>query len=382
MIDGTPPAPVSDTLAPLPAIAAATLTLTRIYDVGYAVDLDRAHDLLAADAIRPRPSAGVRQSASIQIAQTPLRVDLAAATVEIEGVRLAGQLRASVYDLGAITIALTLPLPPRTSWEAVADLFASAQEPTEEVERGFREALDGLETLIRPAIERPERSPLDEDYSVLMIERLDPPGETAALEQHPLVRSALLGERRTLGRESYAAITSMNYYPDDLALLSWNGALMVEPDPNAAATVLELLEFANVELLLLRSYDADLEKEIHRLNERISAVHGRPYLPIVGRYTRLLNEAQRTVFEISEVTERIDNAYRVTDDVYWNRLYSAALGVLRVGLWRTEVEQRLSLIRESYMMLRDRAESDRSASLEWIVILLIAFEIVMALFVQ
>jgi len=362
----------------LPAIESATLTLYRFHELGYAIDLDRARECLSDTVTQPRTRAPVRRSESIEIAQPPLWVEMGAAAVELEGMRFDGSIRAGVYDLGAVSLALTLPVPRASGWETVADLFAVAQDLPQAVERRFLNALDDLERLIGPAIQRPERSALVEDYCVLLIERLAGGGAPASLSDHSVVRSALLGERRPLSPEMYATVAGTSYYPEDLALLSWNGALVVEPDPLAAGTALDLLEFANVELLLLRSYDGDLEAQLLQLNQRISSVRGRPYVPLVGRYNTLLNEVQQMVIEITEVTERIDNAFRVTEDVYWNRLYTAALGVLRVSLWRSDVEHRLNLLRESYSMLHSRADSDRSASLEWIIILLIAFEIVLA----
>jgi hypothetical protein len=363
----------------LPRVTAATLTLFRFYDVGYAIDLERAEAFVTAGMGRHRTPGRVRQSSSIEIAQPPLWAGLGPATIQLAGRQMEGTLRASIYDLGAVTLALSLPLSGAMPWDGIADLFAATQEPPEPVERCFTAGIDQIEALIRPAIERPERSALVEDYSVLLIERLEPDGRAEALGDHPLVRSALLGERRVLSADTYATVTRMSYEPDvDLALLSWNGALVVEPDAEAAATALDLLEFANLELLLLRSYDAGLEAEVFGLNDRITAARRRLYIPLVGRYNALLNDVQQLVIELTEVTERLDNAFKVTDDVYWNRLYSAALGVLRTGLWRSEVEHRLNLLRESYTMLHERTDSDRSASLEWIIILLIAFEIGLA----
>jgi hypothetical protein len=362
-----------------PVIGAGTFHLYQFFELGDTIDLERAQVSLTAPAARRQPPPRVRQSDSIQIAQPPIEVELGPAPLELAGSRFDGRLRASIYDLGAVVLAFSLPLAAGTDWPMVADLFAAAQDLPGPVHLRFREALDDLETVLRPAIDRPFRSPLVEDYSLLIVEQLTPPASAALLTGDPLVRAALLGERRPLSTDAAALVSSMSYYPDDLALLSWNGALVVEPDPLAAATVADLIEFANVELLLLRSYDADLEGELLRLTQRIASARGRLYIPLVGRYTALLRESQRVVIEVTEVTERIDNAFKVTDDVYWNRLYSALLSSLRVHVWRAGVEHRLHLLRETYGLLRDQADSDRSASLELIIILLILIEIVLAL---
>jgi hypothetical protein len=360
-------------------IRAGTFHLYQFFEVGDTIDLERVQASLSAPAMRRQPPPRVRQSDSIQIANPPLEVELGPAPLALAGCRFEGRLWASIYDLGAVALVLRLPLTPDTDWQTVADLFAEAQDPPEPVQARFRGALDDLERLIRSSIERPKRSPLVEDYSVLIVDQLAAPAAAAQLTGDARVAAALLGERRPLSADAAALVSSLSYYADDLALLSWNGALVVEPDPLAAATVADLIEFANVELLLLRSYEADLEGELLRLTQRMAAARGRLNLPLVGRYTALLRESQRVVIEVTEVTERIDNAFKVTDDVYWNRLYSALLTSLRVHVWRAGVEHRLQLLRETYGLLRDQADSDRSASLELIIILLILGEIALAI---
>jgi len=53
--------------------------------------------------------------------------------------------------------------------------------------------------------------------------------------------------------------------------------------------------------------------------------------------------------------------------------------VLRVRVWRDGVDHKLALLRETYAMLHADADSERAAALEWAIVLLIVFEIVMAL---
>ena len=233
------------------------------------------------------------------------------------------------------------------SWEDAATLFAAVQELPPALSRRITTALNDLEMLIRPAISRPRRSPVVEDYCVLIVDQLDPPCTVADLGNHPVVRSTLLGERRSLSADASRLVTAISYYLDDLALLSQNGALLIEPDAAAAATAAEIIAFANVELLLIRSYDAALDARLPEVHRRIAQAQRRLKMPLVRRYSQLLSDVQRLVAEVTEVTEQIDNALKVTDDVYWNRLYSAALGVLRVRVWREGVDHKLALLRET-----------------------------------
>ncbi|MGB9750661.1 hypothetical protein [Roseiflexus castenholzii] len=362
----------------LPTITSAVLTIYQFFDIGDAIDLDQAQRCLSNPSER-RVRLRTRQSESIRIAQPPLRIDLGSVPVTLADEQRIGALRAVVYDLGAVEIAIEIRLTTPLSWENVADLFAAAQELPAEMTERIAAALDDLEALIRLAISHPQRSPVVEDYCVLIVERLAPPCNVAELSDHPAVRAALLGERRTLSADASRLVTALSYYSDDLALLSWNGALLIESDAAAAATAVDILAFANVELLLIRSYDAALDARLPEVHRRIAQAQRRFTMPIVRRYSQLLSDVQRLVAEVTEVTEQIDNALKVTDDVYWNRLYSAALSVLRVRVWRDGVDHKLALLRETYAMLHADADSERAAALEWAIVLLIVFEIVMAL---
>jgi hypothetical protein len=361
------------------------LTLYQFYAIGDEVALDRAQTLLAqAKTSASRPLLPpVRRAESIEIAVPPLRLDLGPLDVTLAGRTFGATLRASVYDLGAVALALEMTLPEGTAWDMVASLFADAEDLPASVQDRFLAALDDLERTLKPAVTQPERATVVEDYGVLRVARLasdsdDNVAEAAQLGNDPAVRAALLGEWRPLSREAMGPVVAMSYYPDDLALLSWNGAVLVEPDQAAAATAMDLLEFANVELLLLRLYDTELDGQVPAVYRRI-AESRRPFaLPLVGSYRNLLRDVHVLVAEVTEIAERIDNALKVTDDVYWNRLYTGAMHILRVDVWRRGVEHKLHLLREIYQMLHDEAAEERSTALEVVIVLLIAFEIVMA----
>ncbi len=368
----------SSAAAELPDIQAGTLTLYQLYDISDEIDLDKAQNCLAKPTAQRRIPAKIRQSDSIQIANPPLRVELGAVEFTLGGISLAGTLRSNIYHLGAVALAMELSLPQPTSWATVAELLLAAQEPPEAMQSRFIGALEELERVLQPALLKPSRASIVEDYSILVVKSLSRNTNIAALAEHPLVLAALLGEQRSLSQSAASLVSSMSYYPDDLALLSWNGALLIEPEPLAAATAADLIEFANVELLLMRTYDTDLDAELPRMYRQIPK-QSRFNLPLVFRYSGLLHDVQRLIAELTEVTERVDNALKVTDDVYWNRLYSAMLQVLRVQVWRSGVEHKLALLRQTYSMLHDEADTDRSTALEWTIILLILVEIVLAL---
>ena len=84
------------------------------------------------------------------------------------------------------------------------------------------------------------------------------------------------------------------------------------------------------------------------------------------------------VAEVTELTERVDNALQVTEDVYLARIYTAALELFRVPTVNAAVDRKLSIIRDTYTALYDEAASSRSGLLEVIIVVMIAVEIVLA----
>jgi hypothetical protein len=80
-----------------------------------------------------------------------------------------GSMRATIYDLGVVALSVEVVLPQPTDWETVADPFKNAPELAEPISTQFVSALDLLEQKLRPAVVRPRRSPIVEDYAILVV---------------------------------------------------------------------------------------------------------------------------------------------------------------------------------------------------------------------
>jgi uncharacterized Rmd1/YagE family protein len=76
--------------------------------------------------------------------------------------------------------------------------------------------------------------------------------------------------------------------------------------------------------------------------------------------------------------ERADNAFKVTDDVYLARVYEKALQIFRERSWRSGIDRKLGIIRDTYGMLNAEAQAARGEILEISIVLLIVFEIVLS----
>ena len=388
--------PRSATSAPaVPAVAepsvAGSVVLYRLYDVGYEIQLDQAQDLLGLPrgergSLRP-PGPPRAESQAIRIENPPITISLAAERVTLSSDRVArsAQVSARIFDFGVVSLRVRVATPGMLAWQAYSAL-GNALALAPEIQAVFDRHLRDLTTRIRPAVVRPEIATIVEDYVVYRIDRLTdaagtalPPSSLRDVDVVPL----LLDESRPLSAEARQELLPywFSYYVDDLAILTWNNALVVEPLGSDSDVEL-VLEFANAQLLELRYYDALLDGELPRMYDRIaSARRGRGRWIFGHSYADLLAAIQTLVADSTEIVERAENSLKVTDDVYLARVHAAALDLFRGRAWRRGLDHKLAIIRQAYGMLNAEAMARRSELLEGVIILLIAIEIVLALVV-
>lgn len=372
---------------PVPAPPIASLTLDggvvvyRLFDIGYAIELDAAATLLGPSGPeRTRPARIEAQA--LQIANPPVSVPLGSRALTIDSLACRAQVAARLFDFGVCSIQLEVAAPPDVPWDTFVR-FAHGVEHSPEVAALFATELATLRERIAPAVERAGLAPVNEEYVVVRISALRdgraaaPP--LAALSDERLA-VLLLGEPRPLAEQARAGLLAnrFSYYADDLAVLTWDNALVVEPQPTDR-DVEYILEFANAQLLELRVYDALLDAELPAMYDRIAAARRRQRPLPTRRFQPVLADLQTRVADVTETVERAENALKVTDDVYLARVYGAALDLFRATAWRRGIERKLEIFRETYAMLNGEAQAARSELLELVIIAVILAELVLGL---
>jgi hypothetical protein len=143
--------------------------------------------------------------------------------------------------------------------------------------------------------------------------------------------------------------------------------------------VADVLEVATTQLLELRHYDAIFERELLRVAEDLR----RPRRGVPWRranaYRSLARRVQSLVVESAEVVERTENAVRFAGDLYLARIHRAAMERFRIDVWQAGLLRRQETAADVATLLHSDATARLGHLLEATILLLILFEIVMAI---
>ena len=365
-----------------------SVVLYRLYDVGYEIDLERALDFLATttgerEALRLKLEQRRKTEAqAIRIKNPPITISIGNEELNAVGRRAAARVSARIFDFGVISLRLRCEIPGALAWSAFA-AFGDAAELSRAARPAFDRRIRELTDRIAPAVVRPDIAPVSEDYVVYRITKLED-GAGQALPASALrdldVAPLLLNEDRPISEQARKELLPhwFSYYPDDLAVITWNTALVLDAMEGESDIQL-IMEFANAQLLELRYYDALLDAELPRMYDRIERARKGPGALLGRRYAPVLTELQTLVADSTEIVERTQNALKVTDDIFLARVYGAALELFRERAWRAGIEHKLGIIHQTYAMLNAESMAVRNEVLEIAVILLIVIEIVLAL---
>ena len=362
-------------------VADGTLLVYRLFDVADALDLSRAEVLLSAPRSRLK-LVGAQTDTALDIPRPPLQVALGRRQLPLAGGPRPAEASARLYDYGVVSVVYRLVIPPGTE---LAELIPLAEElsaaATPAVDQAARAEAEELARALAPTLERPHRWEGLETYQVFFVRALEQPASAAEVLAGAPIAELLLGETSEvpLSRDERNDVLghAYSYLADDLAVVDWNSAFLLEP--SGVGDIPDLLEFATAHLLELRYYDALLDRELHAIYDELGAKGGFADL-FTLRQARLQRRTAALLLELSEMTERLENAIKIVGDFYLARLYQSSVRRFRLPAWQESVLRKERLLSGVNELMKSTADRRRGELLELTVILLITWEILYALF--
>lgn len=346
-----------------------SLRFYRIYDIGREIDLDQLERQLARSYFTARASFLRVNPKSIMMEDPPLMLKMHEVSVEREGITFNLQVVARLYDIGAISLCFSFedPEAPSSALEDTALLFAGHEGLSDL----FTTYLKNLGEILGPHLsDLSIESGFFEDYTIYITDVIDETIDTAVL---------MSGERTNFSTQMREEIlrNTLSYSTEDIAILSWDSALLCNPE--TPTDLIDLIEFASVQVLELRYYDRVLTRQMAKMYDDMEQADRMSRFRRMRQYHVIMAQLMETYAEISEITEKVNNLIKVTEDVYYARVYATVLKVMRSGQWSESVGRKIEVIHANYSMLSEEVRIQHSNFLEWVIIVLIAMEFILAI---
>ncbi|MDA8090017.1 MAG: hypothetical protein M0Z61_07330 [Nitrospiraceae bacterium] len=350
------------------------ILLYRLYDVAWEIDLAAVEERVRN--YRRQSIDRKRFSKAFEFANPPLSLTLKTFEKELQGKPFPVNVYGKAYDYGVLSIIFEVPVNDMEISE-FKDLSKNLDDFFKD---DFRRQLGSLIDDLGDALHQVYPLRFEEDYTVYYLRQLHPETTSRYLLEVCDIGSLLLYEEGesppSPATKAELVSSSFAYSDNDLAVLSWDKALVLEP--SGSMDVPDLLEFANAQLLELRVYDDMLDRELDLVNMRLIG-QAFPSIWKIRRYEELAAKVMLTVTDLTHITEKIDNSLKVTEDVYYARIYSSALSLFKVRQWEESIERKINIASRTYDMLYRMISNKRTELLELIIVLLISLEIVLIL---
>ncbi|MBK8180056.1 MAG: hypothetical protein IPK67_14475 [Planctomycetes bacterium] len=359
--------------ASAPRLEKVLVHVIHAFDVGLSVDLERAKqsitDLTELAEIKHKGHA----PSYFQFDPKPLRVTQRSAGLACGSAKSSPEVDLVIYDFGGVSVLHELSFSG-TLEELIALSCALAGSPT--FREDARQRVAKLVAVIEPAVLRANIDSLSEDYLVFQTGALPGDLTAAGLAElaGPQVARLLRSEADALsGQEISDALGARVAFGEhDQAWIDWNAALLIDAEPG---DVLAVLEFANLQLLELRFLDRRLDRALDQSYEAMNAERIWSRLRLPGSVRGELRRVAQLQVDAAILHERVNNALKLMGDQYLARVYRATSQRFRLMEWNSGILRKLEATESIYSKLHDQATQIRMEILEWIIILLIAFEI-------
>lgn len=298
---------------------------------------------------------------------------LAARLPDAQLAGLVGAVRVKLFDYGVISLRLSFPA--NGTWEELVALCERLRR-SDELPSYAQATVSQIIEDIKPALDD-THVPLIEDFLVIDIDEFATPITSAELlrDYSAALANILLGERGTLAQQEIdeSLRVRFSYNTDDLTVVQWDTAFIYDRHESSSA-IQDILEFANSQLLELRTYDARLDDELDIIYKMQPGHQARSLLG--RREAEAAATLRYLIVDVLELIDRSTNALKLVGDAYYARIYRSAATRLGLSDWQNQIDSKLASVGEMYRFLIDQSRIRRDEFMELIVIILIALELI------
>jgi hypothetical protein len=343
-----------------------------LFDLAEEIDLQKLHALLGTSPSKREPSFVHTTPEYVRYERPPV-VDQIPPCTTSAGEVLSCRVR--YFDYGVASLEMQLAISG--SWENLIRL-ASRWFESAELEELAQQALRSHVEKTRSSLRKPYDDWVSEEYYIV---QLDPiVSENGVVTGEELLRECggplaqlVRGEESPLALSERQEVLqgSMSYYTTDLLVAGWIAAVVYDTPAGAKATI-DLLEYANTQLLEFRYYDVVLSRVLENVYKTLERRRGFFSRWGLASKAQQLNSIR---VEIRELSERTDNAIKFLSDMFYARAYRLAAARIGVEDYHSLVNEKLSTAGELYESMVNEFHQGRAFVLELLVVIILMIEL-------
>jgi hypothetical protein len=167
--------------------------------------------------------------------------------------------------------------------------------------------------------------------------------------------------------------TNIRYGRQDITIVDWDGAFLIDASGEFKETI-AVLELANIQLLNFRILDKKLAEKIDLLKQHGEPVDLGSFFRISPFMKNVIRIRSQSVLEL----ENIESALTLYGDWYSGKLYNLASKKFHLNTWRMQVDAKLHVLGDIYEMVEHVMTERFNLVLEFLIVVLIVLEIVLA----
>lgn len=357
-------------------IQKGSILIYRIFDVAEEINIPAVKAILRDNRGPDQFKVPKYIDRAIEMKNPPVTFGLGEETIHIKDQEIKAEVLVKVRDFGVLSLVYQIPITPGTTWKQLVE-FASWLEEGSEIDQLALQQSNEIASAIASTMTKPHRWSGFEDYIIYFFEEFEGGINAKQLIERADIPALLVAEDEIRLSESTRKALKENFFQyaeNDLTMIEWNSAIVVEP--SGSRDVPDILEFAVTQLMEMRFYDDLLDEKLKALYQDIEMRRSSIW---TAKYERVYHEATSRYIEFIEFIERVENSLKVVGDFYLATIYRESTRRFRLSDWQSNVTRKMNILAQVSTLLQGEINSRRSNVLEFIIIVLIAYEIFMAI---
>jgi hypothetical protein len=356
-------------MASSPAPLQGSILVLLQFDVCEEIRLEKLREIFGARSVR-QPSFKQPAPGYVRYQRPPVVEPVEPLVLE-SGERLEGQIK--FYDYGVVSVVMELPFAG--DWDTLVRLGSRWVWDVDFSGHASRIVRRKIEHAA-PALLKAYPTWLSEDYFIFHVREIAGAPSAAELiaSQGGRIAQIIRGETAALseGERNEIFQSGISYYTNDLAVIGYNAAFLYDSTAGAE-TAIQLLEYANSQLLEFRHYDELLTHELENVYSFLDKGTG---MRVRWRLARTATRLHTVLLDVNELTEHADNAIKFLSDMFSARLYKVAASKIGVPDYKDLVTQKIHTAEELYHFMVDQFNQSRAFVLELMVVIILVVELV------